>query len=263
MTLPDSFLQNIIRSLDGPDVVGMTMSGSFARNQASRYSDVDIQRYMHVLPESRYEHYILQYVQGRLVSVKTLTVEEAQKSLTRPDKAIWAIPGLRQMNILLDKEGILAGLKQAAEQADWSRLQPAADEFAADELMGYAEEVHKLLDGLEQDSESKVVYAVWGMVEGMARTLAVHHGLLIPSENEFFQMVQDSAGHASDWTRSFRIAAGMDPAPLSQSPYRVRGEAALRLYVYTARPLLESKPERYREVVVTALKLIQESGIRV
>jgi len=263
MTPPDSFLQSIIRSLDGPNVVGVTMSGSFARNQASRYSDVDIQRYVHVLPESRYEHYILQYVQGRLVSVKTLTIEEAQKSLTRPDKAIWAIPGLRQMNILLDKEGILAGLKQAAEQADWSRLQLAADEFAADELMGYAEEVHKLLDGLEQDSESKVVYAVWGIVEGMARTLAVHHGLLIPSENEFFQVVQDSAGRASGWTRSFRIAAGMDPAPISQSPYRVRGEAALRLYVYTARPLLESMPERYREVVGTALTLIQEAGIRV
>lgn len=263
MTLPDSFLQSIIRSLDSPNVVGVTMSGSFALNQASRYSDVDIQRYVHVLPESRYEHYILQYVQGRLVSVKTLTVEEAQKSLTRPDKAIWAIPGLRQMNILLDKEGILAGLKQAGEQADWSRLQPSADEFAADELMGYAEEAHKLLDGLEQDSESKVVYAVWGMVEGMARTLAVQRGLLIPSENEFFQMVQDSAGRASDWTRSFRIAAGMDPTPLSLSPYRVRGEATLRLYAYTARPLLESMPERYREIVVTALKLIQESGIRV
>lgn len=263
MTLPDSFLQSIIRSLDGPDVVGVTMSGSFARNQASRYSDVDIQRYVRILPENRYEHYTLQYTLGRLVSVKTLTVEEAQKSLTLPDKAIWAIPGLRQMNILLDKEGLLAGLKQAAEQADWSRLQSAADEFAADELMGYAEEVHKLLDGLEQDSESKVLYAVWGMVEGMARTLAVQRGLLIPSENEFFQMVQDSAGRASDWTRSFRIAAGMDPAPLSQSPYRVRGEAALRLYVHTAQPLLESMPDRYREVVGTTLELIQEAGIRV
>jgi hypothetical protein len=43
----------------------------------------------------------------------------------------------------------------------------------------------------------------------------------------------------------------------------VRGEAALRLYVYTARPLLESLPERYREVVGTALTLIQEAGIRV
>ncbi len=263
MSLPDSFLQSIICSLDGPDVVGVTMSGSFARNQASRYSDVDLQRYVHVLPKNRYEHYILQYVQGLLVSVKTLTVEAAQESLTRPDKAIWAIPGLRQMKILLDKEGILAGLKQAAEQADWSRLQPAADEFAADELMGYAEEVHKLLDGLEQDSESKVLYAVWGMVDGMARTLAVQRRLLIPSENEFFQMVQDSAGHASNWTRSFRIATGMDPTPLSQPPYRLRGEAALRLYVYTACPLLESIPERYREVVGTALKLIQESGIRV
>ena len=257
MTLPDSFLQSLVNRLDGPDVIGISHAGSFARGQAGTHSDVDLQVYVHTLPESKYH---LRHWDGYLISVAFNTIEAERSKLSRPETAVWAVPGLRQSVILLDKDGSLAKLKQAALEFEWLPLQSLADEYAVKELMGFAEEAHKILDGLLREHESTVLYATWGLLFGLGRALAVQRGLLMETENRFFDVIQDATSRDSAWTRAFRLALGADATPANHPPFQSRGAAALALYRETASLFKPIIPEKYREVIETTVQLIEEAG---
>ena len=260
MSLPDSFVQLLISRLDRPNIVGIAVTGSHARKRAGKYSDVDVNLYVDVLPGNRFDRYTLHYWEKRLVSLKTLRIEDEEAALSRPWEAIWAVPGLRQMRILKDGTGKLAELQYAAATFEWRKLQSTADEYAIDQLMGCAEEVHKVLSGLAKENESTVLYAVQSIIQGLASGVATQRGLMIESENRYFDVIQDSIGREEEWTRAFRTALGADPVSSDQLPFKGRGAAALRLYRHTALLFQSSIPDRHRAVIEHTLKLIQKAG---
>jgi hypothetical protein len=257
MTLSDLFVQSALEKINSPDVLGIGIVGSYARGQESTYSDVDFNIFVSRLPTNPYDRYTLRYWDKRLVSLKYLLLEDERAALSDPRRAIWAVPGLRSMKIILDKDGSLSALQQAAHRFDWASLQPAADAFAAQEVMGAAEEVHKILNGLARGHESTVLYATWGLVKNMLEAVAVQRGILIISENRYLDLIQEEMGPDSKWTRAFRTAWGLDA---SASSYPTRGAAALSLYRLSAAMFDALIPEEHREVVNTTLKLIEEAG---
>ena len=257
MNLPDAFIQSVLEQLDSPDVIGIGIVGSYARGQESKYSDVDIDIFVTKLPENEFDHYILRYWDGKLISLKHTLLGEERNALTNPRRAIWAVPGLRGMHILLDKDGSLAELCKAAQEFDWSPLQGAADEFASDALMHCAEEVHKVLNGLAHESESTVLYAVWGLIKHLPEAVFVQRGLMMTSENRFFDLIQESVGRDSPWTQAFRKGWGLSP---DGSHYQDRAAGALALYCITAEMLNELIPAKHRSVVNRTLQLIKETG---
>lgn len=258
MPLSDSFIRSALTQIDSPDVSGVGIVGSYARKQESKYSDVDFDIFVSKLPENPYDRYSLRYWDEKLASLKYTLLADERAALLDPRRAIWAVPGLRGMKILLDKGGALSALQQAAQDFDWSPLQAAADEFAAEAIMGNAEEVHKILSGLARGHESTVLYATWGLVKNMLEAVAVQRGLMIVSENRYFDLIQDSVGRDSKWTRAFRSAWGLDP---NASQYQSRGAAALTLYRLSALMFDGLIPEKHRELVDRTLQLIQEAGI--
>lgn len=260
MSLSDSFIQLLISRLDRPNVVGIAVTGSHARKRAGKYSDVDVDLYVNVLPGNRFDRYTLYYWEKRLVSVKTVLLEDETGTLSRPWEAIWAVPGLRQMQILKDKTGKLLDLQRAAAEFDWRKLQTLADEYAIEQLMGCAEEAHKILNGLAKDDESTVLYAVWGLIRGLASGVATQRGLMIESENRYFDIIQDSIGREEEWTQAFRAALGADAASSDQPPFKDRGAAALTLYRQTAALFQSIIPERHRRVIERTIKVIQKAG---
>jgi predicted nucleotidyltransferase len=257
MSLSDPFLQSALERIDSPDVLGVGIVGSYAREQESKYSDVDFDIFVRRLPENPYDRYTLRYWENKLISLKYTLLDEESSALTNPRRAIWAVPGLRGMKIVLDKDGSMAALQQAAQEFDWSSLQPAADDFAAEEIMGNAEEAHKILNGLARGQESTVLYASWGLVKNMLETVAVQRGIMIVSENRYFDLIQDAVGRDSEWTRCFRTAWGLDPRG---SQYQQRGAAALALYCRSAEMFDELIPDKHHEVVHRTLQLIKEAG---
>src|SRR5215208_3355551 len=142
MSLSELFLQSSLEKIDSPDIIGVGIVGSYSRGQASKYSDVDFDIFVSRVPENPYDRYTLRYWDGKLVSLKYTLLDDERSALTNPRRAIWAVPGLRGMNIVLDTDGSLTALQQAAHAFDWSSLQSAANEYAAEEVMGCAEEVH-------------------------------------------------------------------------------------------------------------------------
>jgi len=257
MPLSDPFLQSALEQIDSPDVIGVGIVGSYARGQESKYSDVDFDIFVSRLPENPYDRYTLRYWDNKLVSLKYTLLDDERSALTDPRRAGWAVPGLRGMKIILDKDGSMAALQKAAQEFDWSPLQPAADEFAAEEIMGNAEEVHKILNGLAGGHESAVLYASWGLVKNMLEAVAVQRGIMIVSENRYFDLIQDSVGRDSEWTRFFRAAWGLDPGGLQ---FRQRGAAALALYCLSAEMFDGLIPAKHRQVVHKTLQSIREAG---
>jgi len=251
------FIQSTLERIDSPDVIGVGIVGSYARGQESKYSDVDFDIFVSKVPEDPYDRYTLRYWDNKLVSLKYTLLEDERSALTNPRRAIWAVPGLRAMKILLDKDGSMFALQKAAQEFDWAPLQPAADEFAAEQIMGNAEEVHKILNGLAHGHESTVLYATWGLVKNMLEMVAVQRGLMISSENRYFDLIQHSVGRNSNWTRVFRSAWGLDP---NACQYQSRGAAALTLYRLSAAMFDDLIPEKHRDVVRRTLQLIKEAG---
>ncbi|HKY55104.1 MAG TPA: nucleotidyltransferase domain-containing protein [Anaerolineales bacterium] len=257
MNLSDSFLHSALEQIDSPDVIGIGIVGSYARGQETKYSDVDFDIFVSKLPANEFDRYTLRYWDEKLISLKYTLLDDERAALTDPRRAIWAVPGLRGMKIILDKDGSLTELKKAAEEFDWSLLQGAADEFAAEQVRGCAEEVHKVLNGLARGHESTVLYAVWGLIKHLPEAVMVQRGLMIPSENRFFDLIQVAVGHDTQWTQAFRMGWGLD---VNGSQYQIRAAGALRLYCLTAMMFDPLIPEKHRNVVNKTLQLIKEAG---
>jgi predicted nucleotidyltransferase len=251
--LEDSFIKSLIARLNQPGVVGLALTGSHARGQNSSQSDVDVDIFVETLPP---ETYTLRYIDHHLVSLKYITIEREYESITRPEKAIWAVPGLQQMAVLLDDSGRISALKRTAQNFNWKSLQTAADEYAVEELMGCAEETHKIISGLSRDDESKVMYAVWGLFKGLANAVAVQRGMMMESENRYFDVIQKNIGHAHEWTRAFRLTLGADIGDDAIPAYKTRGLAALALYKHTAQLFQNVITDKHRDVIENTLQLV-------
>jgi len=257
MTLSDPFIQSVLERIESPDVIGIGIVGSYSRGQESKYSDVDFDIFVSKLPKDQYDRYTLRYWDNKLISLKYTLLDDERSALTDPRRAIWAVPGLRGMKIFLDKDGSLTELQKSAQDFDWSTVQALADEFAVEQVMHCAEEAHKILNGLTREHESTVLYAAAGLVWNMLEAVAVQHGILIVSENRYFDLIQAAVGRDSKWTNAFRTAWGLDS---SSSQSQSRGTAALTLYCLTAAMFDELIPEKHRDVVNNTLRLIQEAG---
>ena len=259
-TLSDSFLQFLVTQLDNENTIGVTMTGSYARGESGPYSDVDIHCYVKQMPSNAAETSYLRFIKGNLVSVSLTTLEGVYNSLRNPQNSIWIIPGLRQSRILMDKDGSIAALKEFAVKIRWKVLQTSANEYASWNLSGCTEEVYKILAGLARQDESKTLYAVWGLTHALANALLIQRGILIQTENAYIDLVQETAGRSSEWTRHFRLAVGLDLLQPVESAYLGYGVASLRLYCETARLLQDILLPEDASIVTQTLAIIAEAG---
>ena len=257
MALSDSFIQSVIEKIDSPDIIGVGIVGSFARGQESKYSDIDFDIFVGKLPGNEYDRYTLKHWDGKLVSLKYTLLDDEIAALQNPRRAIWAVPGLNGMKIVLDKDGLLAELQKMAQKFDWSLLQSDADEYAVQEVMGGAEEVHKILSGLARGHESTVLYATWGLVKNLLEAVAVQRGIMMVSENRYFDLIQESVGRDTKWVSAFRTAWGLDSMSCQ---YQSRGAGGLTLYRLTAAMFDHLIHKKHRDVVDNTMRLIKEAG---
>ncbi len=258
-TLPDLFLEKLVVQFDNENTVGIMFSGSFARGEGGPYSDIDLWQYLREIPADETEKLCLRFISGFMVSIKLTTLEKEYTGMQNPEQAIWVIPGLRQASILLDKDGSLATLKETAAKATWEPLQFAANANASWTLSTTAEEVYKILSGLARQNESKTMYAIWGLTRGLANTLLIQRGILVPSENAFIDLTQATAGETSEWAHQFRLATGLDHLTMKEPAYIVRGVASLRLYCETARLLHNILLPKDASIVTQTLAIIAEA----
>jgi nucleotidyltransferase-like protein len=252
--LPAGFLEALAAELDGPDVTGIALGGSFARGAATEYSDVDVAPFYRegtTLPPK-----CLFWRGGWLVSVSPKTVSGWRTQMAQPEWAIYLVPSASRLHILLDKDGTLSVLVAEASAFRWEPLQPEADAFAGQMLMLFAEHALKLLGALARNDDACLPYPLGELLYSLPQVVAVQRGLMIESDHTFYQQVQASAGgNESAWSRAHRAALGLHGEPL-----RERAAAALRLYAETARLTADTLQTAHRDVVAGIVeRIVRES----
>jgi hypothetical protein len=161
-----------------------------------------------------------------------------------------AIPAWRNGTVLIDPAGEAARLKAAADAWDWSQIEEAAGSWVAEQVTGYAEEVHRLVGQATGGSPRMAAVIRSLLAIRMATVLAVHHRILYDSENRLWDLVAAAEGPL--WTviqDDALTLTGSDPAAANR--------AALDLYTAVARrtaPLLDRDQS---EVVGRALAVAE------
>jgi predicted nucleotidyltransferase len=215
-----------------PGSVGLLLTGSYARGDAAQYSDVDIIRFVPDGSETLNRRF--QYLErnNKLISITATTINEKEQEIDQPQSAIMLVPALQQGIVIFDPQGQVTALQQKALQFEWLRLQAAAQEYVSNELLEFVEEVYTIINALKREDESAAMIGLLGLCLGMPRIIAVHLGLMIPTENDLFKCVQQAVGNGSSWTRYFRQANGMVFISEQNTVFK-RAQAGLILYVET------------------------------
>ncbi len=255
INLADAFLHELVLELDHEDIVGITLGGSYARGTATLYSDVDLACFWRegVKPPPK----CFLYRQDKLISIKMTSVTEIREMLKRPQSAMLVVSGKRRL--LLDKDGSVARLLAEIEAFRWEDLQAAVNAHVSLWMMLKAEDVQKVLREFQQENAPGLALVSTNLLAELTLLTALYHRTLITNDSTYYQQVQEAAGLDSGWTRSHRIATGLEAGPTDIAPFRARGIAVLHLYRETlvfARPVMQIE---HREIAEQVLRVVQSA----
>lgn len=148
-----------------------------------------------------------------------------RRELRHPPNLVGAVPGWRHALIVHDPRGVALRIQQEARRWRWADVAATCDRWVADQVAGYAEEVGKLVNALRDGERTRV--SVQRSVLGLrlAMIAAVHHRLLVESENYLWDRVAQLLGPG--W-------AGLQEVALTRGSSPAGARAALELYVRLA-----------------------------
>ncbi len=218
------------------------LTGSHARGEAHPESDLDLR----VIGEGSSPP--LKRNQEFLISTSWTTAEEQAKTFEDPSEAGEVVPGWRSALILHDPDEIAARFKQRAESWIWDSIAKESDEWVAEQVTDYAEEVHTLVSNLEQDEREAAAAITSQLALHTAKFLSVHHRLLYESENDLWTMVAEVMGH--EYAHDQDLALGVEAASLEEA-----SDAALRLFGMAAAETAPLLDDTQRGVVEHACRL--------
>src|SRR5690349_15462075 len=86
-SLSEEFLNALVAELDNDEIIGIILGGSYARNEATPFSDVDLACFV---PDSmKPPPKKFSYREGRLVSIGFKAIAGVRSELARPERAIF------------------------------------------------------------------------------------------------------------------------------------------------------------------------------
>lgn len=237
---------------DGAEVVAVSIVGSVARGEATRWSDIDVQRV--VAAGQPRPPTAVHWIDGRLVLVETVTLDHLQDQLKAPETANWAAPAIRDMHVLIDKTGAIAELKSRAARFAWKDLGDAPAKVVRIILTKATEYVLKIRSAIERGDESAALHAAGALMSRCTRALTTARGVMIRSENEYYARAREAGG--PEWTRLHRAAFG-----LPSGDAFAQATASCQLYAETVRLLDDLLDEDTRRLTAPALEAIPSTEI--
>ena len=136
-------VQAVSERLASEGAEAVVVFGSQVREDAYRESDIDV----HAIGKG--PSYRLERFQGFLVSISWATSRKHQRAFKEPGEVGGIIPAWRNALIIYDPKGIAEELKEKAQDWRWTSLGNRVDRWVAEELTGWAEEVHRLIGNLQ------------------------------------------------------------------------------------------------------------------
>lgn len=234
-----------IRDIKRQNLNSIALMGSYARTQAKKFSDIDIvcflKEHVRKLPTQ------MEIVDKTYIVISFYTPKDLETWFSNPEKATEYISGLRSAKTIWDPQGFLDDLRKRALSFKWNNtLQIKANEYASKELVSWIEEVHKALSGLLLDDIGRMLNGLFGLTFGIFKVVRVQQGILLTSENSFFQQVIDHFGEESPLAIISKQAFGID----NTLGIRERVVAGLKLFDYVTDMFIDILREDAIEAVL-------------
>ncbi len=238
----DRLASKLAEELIRDGALAVILVGSRARGDAHPESDLDLHAIGQGPPDA------LARREGVLVSVAWRTAEQHRAAFKSPKQALQAVPAWRDAVILTDPQGIAAAIQREAIDWSWKLIAAEADTFAADEVTGLAEEVHKLVISLERGQQTTAAIQRAALVIGLGQAMAVRCRLLVETENRLWDAAAEAMG--TEWARCQSAALG-----LGGESFEATCRAALDLYRLAADTVWPLLDDGQRQVVSHACEL--------
>lgn len=247
----------LIQRFDRAGVRAIVLMGSYARGQAGPFSDIDLVRFT-AAPEPAFPDNGAHSIDGYLVMVSTVAPDDVRAWFERPEAAAENVAGVRQARALLDRDGFFARIQAQARAFVWdAAMQARADTWASAQMVGWAEEAHKGLEGLRRDDVGRLLNARHGCSWGLSHVMQVQRGVLISGDNAFYDEIAEAIGRDSEWARLRRIAFGIEDEAGVAPSLRDQVRAGLALYCVTAALLDPALQPADRAIVEHTVAAIQ------
>ncbi|MEO7020704.1 MAG: nucleotidyltransferase domain-containing protein [Ktedonobacteraceae bacterium] len=255
-SLPEGLLDQLIKELDTEDVAAIMLHGSYARGEATPYSDIDLVRIVQEASSlPRQKQY--SWREGYLISLSSRPISTYQQWFTIPEEAIFRVRGVQEALILLDKDGTFPAFQQEAQAFRWEPLQKAADEYISQLLLAQTEIVLHAFRAKLRNDNIALADMVMELFSASTDAIAVQRGIMVRSGNTYYHQAQEAAGKNSLWTRYHLCAAGINPQPPFTLTIEDRSVAALRLYQETFRLLQPVLRSEHRVTIEPLIEMIE------
>ena len=213
--------ERIAKEYAARGATAVLLSGSWARGNARRNSDVDLW----VLGRRTSRKTTLR--RGFLVSVRKSTAASELRDMRKPGHAGQVVLAWREAIPLFDRNGVAARLLRHAWAFRWSTIAHAADRFVASQLVEWSEEAIKLTRLMADGARETAGVQRNHLANSMAELMAVQLRLLY-RETSLWEEV--GARMDPGWHEAQRTAL-----TVAGPSFGVSCEAALELYRLTAR----------------------------
>jgi hypothetical protein len=238
----ESLIHDLTRELAAEGAHAVLLFGSFARGDASPYSDLDLWALGSGAP--RYE-----LRAGRLIVATWAAPGAVRAEFHDPATVCQAIPVWREARILFDPDGCAADLQGEALVWSWEALDPAAcAAHVAREIAGLAEETLKLAGALAADRPLMAAVQRNVLVLRLAGVMALHGHLFYSTENRLWDALAAALG--DPWAGAQARAFGLEGVPFETSC-----RAALELYALAAHAARDDLNETQYPIVAHASAL--------
>jgi hypothetical protein len=235
--------REVARRLVSEGARAVILTGSWARGDAHRESDLDLRAVGEEKPKQLERH------DAFLVSTAWQTEDQQRSSMKDPGEVGSIVPGWRSATILEDQDGVAARLKDEAERWTWEQIdEDKASGFVASQITTLAEETHSLYSNLDQDNMTGAAMQRSMVAVEVAPVMAVHHKLLYESEKKLWDLVGEKEGR--DWAAAQEAALGQNGESFWDTC-----EAAFTLFSKAASATASHLSETQKEVVEHALTL--------
>jgi predicted nucleotidyltransferase len=148
VALPGEFLAKLVPELDDDTVSAIILHGSYARHEATPFSDVDIVRILRETPDRKQQKRFIWH-EGYLLNLSSRPLSIYREWLALPQEAIFRISTIWDAHILLDKEDAFCTFQQEARHWKWEPLQSAANAYISQLMVELSEVILRTLGALQ------------------------------------------------------------------------------------------------------------------